>query len=669
MNAPINFETLIAETTRLDVLPAAVVTSLMGDIVASRPAIHDGRTYSSAEVRELMRKLQNGEKVTKISQYRGDYLMTQGAVVTPKYENEDMNYTLTPAEEGTKIGADEIPVVSCLPDLYNVSIGGVRYYLDLGVKEDIKLFATLFSYVTDNTMTKKLWQTNVQSSSYWAREGVQLGPTPYRVLEHIVPPNAMSGQSLMEYLYQNKTTWPLVQSVVYAVLKDVVIPEIDEDGEQVFDEVGRAYDLPIITPVRFTHGQNTYVKGRRIKRTNPKVFKTTGEKYKSLLVIKKVMDDVKIQNYLECNNDYYDGIDYSKNLGDIRAKIAILDGLELDALPNEIGVVTGQLEEFHVVQRYFGKEYPKKKLVRLSQNAAQNFVGFKLFMKPISTMHTVPIHDRSNVNRAMIWDTGLAEAIHAGEYPKGLGFMTNILLAHHKKGQEATPKTVPGEINEAGIPIDNCLFKQLHSEFPLSCFPYIYWESDLVEQIPSRETVEDPIANLRMHMWHLLNFPYTALSMCQVLEQSSPAVHWSPGKTAMDVLFELDAELAKGVPYSKSNEIHRARVVRSVGNEQTSFLYHKSSLPVGEMLKEKETEERERVKVDNEIKIPQKMAFIPPQPKETVTPSPVSTVPQPSVPKPAVKGSTKPQAVRSRRPIVEEVAEEPYDIGEDEDQG
>jgi hypothetical protein len=607
MSQTVNFEQVLNNAQKLEVLPLNVVTALMGDVAAGRPPIYDGRRYTTTEVGELMRRVYSGEKVTKISQYRGDYLMTQGALVAPEFseETKEMEYPVSPAAVETGLPIETLPVRSQLPDLQNVTIGGVRYYLELGLKEDIKFFSTLFSYSMNKAMTKKMWQQNVAPTSFWAQRGVPLAPVSHEILEMITPPMVMSGQSLMEYLYATKSTWPYVQAIVYGLLKEVVVPDVDDEGAQQYDLTGAAYDKYANGMVRFRHGENRCVKVKRIYRTLPINYKLKGDPYKNLMVVKKVMDDVKIQNYLDCNNDYYDGIDYSKNLNDIRSKMIILDTIDFSTFPSVIGVVTGQQEEFAVVERYFGERYKQKTVKMLSQNSAMNFTGFKLFMKPLSSMGTMAIYDKTNVNRAMIEDAALAESIHAGEYPRGMGFMTHLLIAHHARGQEATPKTVPGEVRE-DIPIDGDAFKQLHSPLPLSFYPYVYWSRDFVAKIPSRKVC--PVANLTTHLWNLLNYPYTALPYCTIHKQNSPLISWTPGKTAMDVLFELEGDMKKGMEGLEKSFVQKPRVRRLRVEERDGDEIPKEVLnpPSRVVRKEKEKEPEPKVQIIKKNKIPEK---------------------------------------------------------------
>jgi len=572
-----NFKQVAIVNNEVPVFSSTVVHQLVSAIANGMPAVHDGVTYTAHQVAQMLKNQSAGVKPTKVSIFAGDYCMTQGIVVEPYFPDEDYpSYPISSTANSIDLPIQELPVTGGALDLENVSIGGKRYYLPLSVKEDIKQFAALFKYAESSALQRKTWSYLVSTSSVWSQHGFYSRELPFELLEHIKPDRAMSGQDLIEFLYLNKHTWPFVRTVVWAMLKDVTVPEVDQDGEPVYDSDGELEEQYANGEIDVIQGENTFCFLDRLVRPPPIMFKCSSDKYQAEMQIDKVKEQLSVSTLLETHNDYYDGIDYSINCNNIRAKITILGNLDLDPLPNRIGVVTNQKEEFLVFERFFKNKYEEKEVIHLTEKSSHNFSGFKIFMKPTSAQMIVEIHDKATVTRSMQKNASLIKAIRAGEYPDGLGFMTSPLLGHFQTGQEPSEKKGPGIESEYIDLPEGRAFKQLDSALPLMYYPYISGLKAVVDAWSSRE--HDVILNLKNHLWTLVNYPVTRATFCETFDELASPVYikWTPGKTAASLAFELDSSFEGGVRVVKDSRLRKKPKDRHVRVEET---YEKKVVP------------------------------------------------------------------------------------------
>jgi len=625
-----NFKQIAHSAQQVSVLPHPVVMQLVSMIASSKPAIYDGRTYSGAEVSKMLKDIQQGIKPVKVPIYAGDFCMTQGVIIRPEVveDSGEITYPVQSLDNGIELPIEELPVNNGVVNLQDLTVGNRKYYIGSNLKEDIKVFASMFKYVSDTQLKTKVWQSVQSSSSVWVTKGYITKPVPYRVLEHIVPPTTMHGQALIEYLYTTKSTWNLVRTAVAVMLQEITAPILDEHDQFIYDDDGSQLHSPVNSVYDIIEGEDTYEGIIREVRPPNITFKCSADPYIAKMQLDKLRIDTGLDTILDTHNDYYDGIDYSANLASIKAKIIIMHALDLKHLPNKIGVVTNQTEEFLVVERYFNKQYPEKALTRFTEKSAHNFKGFKIFMSPISTMATLPIYDKTVVSRAMIQDSGICESIVEGEYPEGFGFMTNLLVNHHCPENYAREKKAPGEVTQAISLSEDKWFKQLHSEMPLYYYPYIYSNKADVDSMESRDVFGSPLANLNKHVWALLNYPVTKYPLA-VNEQYFPYIRWTPGKTATDVMFELDQGIN---PYQRRLEGARIKVIKSTILAPVIKTEPKSIIPVAKADAEKEKNDFVPEHVSKQSVPEEKSSLKPPPVKKAYVPKT----------KPVVRNNVKP---------------------------
>lgn len=548
-----NFVNIATQAKELPVFTSTVIQRLIIQIANGETARYEGVEYTAAEVNQMIKNQSSGIKPTRVSIYSGDFCMTQGLSVKPTFsEDSDPSYPVITTANNVDAGIAELPVLGGVVDLENVTASGKRYYLPLGVKEDIKQFAALFKYSESTALNAKTWSYLIAPTSVWTQHGPYSPHVPYELLQHLRPERVMSGQDLIEYLYTHKETWGIVRTVIWSMLKDVTVPICDENGEQEYDEEGSPLVEAANDENEFVYRNDTCRSIERVYRPAVKMFKASSDKYQAKMQLDKLKEQMSLSTLLETHNDYYDGIDYSINCDNIRAKMTILHNLDLDSLPDKIGVVTNQAEEFLVMERYFSTRYSHKELIHLTEKSAFNYSGFKIFMKPVSSMKQVEIHDKAAVSRSMQENSSIIASIRADEYPDGLGFMTHPLVAHYFRGQEPREKKGPGEESTYLELEGGRAFKQLDSAMPLHFFPYISGLKDLVDSFEDRS--RDVIDDIRTHVWMLINYPVTKATYCESYPHfGAVRIRWTPGKTATSMAFELDSGFKGYVKQTKAN--------------------------------------------------------------------------------------------------------------------
>jgi len=533
-----------------DMLTPSEIRELLRQSALGQTPTLGSRTYTGTELVALVKRQQDGEVPRKTSPIALDFLAEQGARVLQTLSECDpatglrsLTTQVLPVDNTVSVQERELPTYGNFIDVQGVSADKKKFRFGPGIREDIACFCT---YIKSQLIDGRIeWVAVMKADNIWSTKGYPVKSLPYNVLSLVKPAVAKKGIELYTYLLLNSEYHKFVRTVVAAMLEDILVPALDEKGQQVVDEYGRRVNEYANSIIR----DDTSSQLQRDRRPVERFFTNSGG-YKQATVLKKVLDQVSKSVNLSVNNGYYDGLEASVNRDAIRSKLQIISQY-IEHFPSDVVVVTGQEEEGKVTAEFLGRKNINAVVVNVK--ASSNFDGFKLYMDPCSNEENFSIAEKNAVTPAMAKDGAILRAVYNKFYPTGFGFMPSILVHHFERGAIPTATAPGGQPTEWCEIEDNLWFKQLPSAKPLHFFPYIQGVSKVVQPFAGRNV--DRMTQYNQHVWSLLSWPFARVTYTQRYGGYLPSLAWTKGKGALEMILESQEfkSILGKVQYSDKN--------------------------------------------------------------------------------------------------------------------
>jgi hypothetical protein len=394
------------------------------------------------------------------------------------------------------------------------------------LREDAMIFSTFLK--VDSQNDRFVWTANVKSKGPYDQFNLT-GNIPFKLLDTMVPQRKLKGHKLYEFILATKDYHKLVRTTVVMLLRNDLVPCVDEKGELILSE-----------------GEKTYQYANAIKRHSdwselirefrpPSLSFQPKKDYQGAQYIDTMMSQISKKTFLRVNNGYYDGLESSPERDAIRSKMAILEEY-MSHFPSNVIIVTGVEEEGLILSKLLAT-YSINSIV-VNERSASNHKGFHIWMKEKNIEKTIAIGDKLTVKPIVAKDGAILRAIYNNDYAYGFGFMTNLLVHHYEEGNVPTSTAVGTSPTEYCFIASNrkAYFKQLPSRKPLHYYPYVYHEKGL--DYPG--TNEERLKRTWYHMWNLLSYPRTKLSYISRFKIALPTLEWRKGKDILDYTIESE---------------------------------------------------------------------------------------------------------------------------------
>jgi len=568
-NEKVNYNQFVNENeNKIEMIPPEGIRQLLLALATSRVPKYNGRTYSVSEVTDLARRQTNGEKVRKVPVYVCDFLAEQGAKVVyngiqvQQAAKPQQVYVsppvlhIKPVDTTVSCVEKDLPINNGIVDAMGIRSDEKKYPYGVKLREDIGVFCTFLRVDLQND--KLVWVSNVRPMGPYAQFKLT-GDIPFKLLDTLIPPRKMKGLNLYEFLISNKDYHKFVRTVVATMMKNDLVP-VYVDGKPLVEE-GQfcdQYANSIVTHTSWTELVREF-------RPAPLSYKVKPE-YQGAQYMDSMFTQINKKTFLRVNNGYYDGLDASVERDAIRSKIEII--MEYAHLfPKLVYIITGVQEEGISLQKSLGELEIESYI--LSERSAHNYNGFHIWMKERNIEDTKAIADKLTVKPIVAKDGAILRAVYANFYAYGFGFMTNLLVNHYERDRVPTATAVGSDPVEYCEVVQNNkektlrYFKQLPSRKPLHYYPYIYSEDGI--KYPGTNAVR--LERTWFHMWTLLSWVRSKVSLIHRLKYPAVSIYWRKGKDILDHNVE-DLDFQELVQTVKSRDSEAPVATRRIISRQ-----------------------------------------------------------------------------------------------------